>query len=806
VDGEFAAFLVAAGSACVGIAALIWALRVTEGARGSLQRWKDRVRELEDRIARWDAVFGAHPGVVLIWDEETAGVSETDWGAPKAFGSPLALASLLRFSTGTGGADALRILQGLSAFEARDTSGAAVRLTAALARLRREGAPFSITISTPNGVYVEVDGRTAGARAVVWVLDTSVRGLAETGGSGRIDGGAHQVIARDPAAFLEMLADGPFLAWRMSSLLRLEWANDSYLTALEAKSLDQAISRNLALDQAATDQARAVIESGQASEELRKVAVGGVLKTLRVVMRPAAVAGGVNCLAFDVTEVEAAREQLSRQSKAHDETLNYLAEGVAVFGADKRLIFHNRAFAAMWDLDPAFLADRPSHAQWLDEMKQMGRLPAHASYAEWRASELALYQEVNALPEALWVTPDGRTLRVARQRHPMGGLLLLFSDITDELTLRTQYNELVQVQKAALDRLHEAVAVFGLVGLLKLSNAAFASMWGLTDDALVMDLAFDQIVEMCQPLFHDRATWGQVRARITDPSPEARQEFHGEMRRSDESVLTFLTRPLPDGRTLVAFMDITADRKVEEALRDRAEAFQAADRLKTEFVQNVSYQLRNPLQAIHGNAEMLSHQLFGPLNDRQSDQVGAILTASGSLSKLIDNIMDVAMVEAGEVLLELGEVDVRAAIVESIGMTQTKAADTQVQVRVDVDDSVGVITADETRIRQILFNLLTNAFRFTDSGDQITVGARRVEGMVRLWVADTGRGIPHDQQVLAFESFQGTDRRGAGLGLALVRSFVQLHGGWVAMTSEPGEGTTVTCYLPVEAPLPLAAE
>lgn len=199
-------------------------------------------------------------------------------------------------------------------------------------------------------------------------------------------------------------------------------------------------------------------------------------------------------------------------------------------------------------------------------------------------------------------------------------------------------------------------------------------MWKIEAEKLENDMAFDKVVEACQPLFHDRAVWSQVRARITDPSPEARTEYRGEMRRSDETVLKFLTRPLPDGATLVAFQDITADRRVEEALRDRAEAFEVADRLKTQFVENVSYQLRNPLQAIHGNAEMLSHKLFGPLNDRQVEQVASIIEASGSLSKLIDNILDVAMVEAGNVQLDLAPVDIYETLTESVQMAASRRA------------------------------------------------------------------------------------------------------------------------------------
>jgi signal transduction histidine kinase len=481
--------------------------------------------------------------------------------------------------------------------------------------------------------------------------------------------------------------------------------------------------------------------------------------------------------------------------------LNHLAEGVAVFGADKRLVFHNNAFEALWGLEPSFLADRPSHAAWLDHLKEKRKLPAHANYAEWRAGELALYQEVAELPEGLWVLPDGRVLRIARQRHPGGGLLLVFSDITNELTLRSQYNALLQTQKAALDKLHEAVVVFGLDGRLKLSNAAFAAMWKLDPESIEQDHPFDRVVEACEPLFHDRAVWAQVRARITDPSPEARTEYRGEMRRSDHTVLKFLTRPLPDGATLVAFQDISADRRIEEALRDRAEALEAADKLKTQFVENVSYQLRNPLQVVHGNAEMLQLKLFGPLNDRQVEHVGSILDASGSLIKLIENILDVAMVEAGNVQLDLGPVDVFETLGESVQMAASKARDTEVPIKIVCDPKIGLIEGDSKRLKQVIVNLLANSLRHTERGDSIICGAERLDGVVRIYVQDTGKGMAFDAQARAFDSFESGDRRGAGLGLALVRSFIEMHRGWVAMSSEPGRGTTVSCHLPASAPV-----
>ncbi len=795
MDGGFASLLVAAGAAAIAVASLLWALRVTDSARGTVEVWKKRVRDLEDKVAWADAVFGAFPGVVLIW-EDLATDSEGEWGSPRIYGSPLALAGLLRFSDNAAAAESsVRILQGLSLFDATDSTGANTRLAPVLGRLRRDGAPFSLKITTPDGVYVEADGRTAGARAVVWLLDAGVRGVEDSGI--RVEGG-REIIARDPTAFLEMWNGAPFMAWRVSGALKLEWANPDYLTALEARSLDQAIQRNLQLDQGAVDLARKAIDTGEAQEETRSAVIAGQLRTMRIRVSP--VAGGAAGVALDVTDAEAAHDLLAKQQRAHDETLDHLAEGIAVFDAGKKLVFHNRAFEQMWNLDAGFLQDRPAHAAWLDHLKEKRKLPAHANYAEWRARELALYQEVAELPQDFWVLPDGRMLRIARQRHPSGGLLMIFSDITNEVALKSSYDALLQTQKAALDKLHEAVVVFGLDGRLKLSNAAFSTMWRLDEGAISEGMAFDAVIGACEKLFHDKAEWAKVRGRITDPSPEARTEYRGEMRRSDESVLKFLTRPLPDGATLVAFQDITADRRVEDALRERAEAFETADKLKGQFVENVSYQLRNPLQAIYGNAEMLAHKVFGPLNDRQIEQVDSIIEASGSLSKLIDNILDVAMVEAGNVVLDPAPMDVYEAITESVQMAASKARDTEVPIRVKCDPKIGTINADQKRITQVIVNLLSNALRHTERGDTITVSAERLDGVVRLTVSDTGKGMAFDQQARAFDSFESGDRRGAGLGLALVRSFVEMHGGWVALQSEPGRGVTVTCHLPEHAP------
>jgi signal transduction histidine kinase len=696
---------------------------------------------------------------------------------------------------GVGDSPAVRILQGLAGFKGRDSAGGDAYLAPALTRLRREGESFSLTFSTAQGMFVEVDGRTAGPRAVVWILDSSAKGAADGASQAGRNDDVRRAIARDPAAFLDMLTRAPFLAWRLSGQGKLEWANEAYLSALESKSLDQAVQRNLLIDSRAVDQSRRAIEIGGEIEEIRHIVVRGERRAFRVLMFP--VAGAVGGMAFDVTDVETARAERDRIVQAHDATLDALNEAVVVFGPDRRVMFHNRAFMALFNIDPAFIAEQPTHASWLDLMKERRRLPAHANDPEWRANELLAYQEMADLPETLWQLPEGKTLRVARRRHPLGGLMLVFSDITTETLLKSRYASLHQVQRAALDRLHEGVVVFGLDGRMQLRNAAFDAIWRI--DPLDMEGAIDidRVIELCTPLHHETDIWDRIKGRITDPSPDARQEDRGEMRRSDGSIVSFISRPLPDGATLIAFLDITASRRVEEALRDRAEAFEAADRLKTEFVENVSYHLRTPLQTIQGYAEVLAKLMAGPLNDRQRDVIQMVLAGADNLSRLVDSVLEVAMIEAGRLELNLADVPVQDLVVEAVTLAGAKAREHEVKIEIAVAPGVGRIRADGARLRQALANLMSNALRFTEKGDVVTIGAERRDGMVRLYVSDTGRGISYDDQAGAFDHFVSHDRRGAGLGLALVRSFIELHDGWVALESEPGRGTTVSCYIPV---------
>ncbi len=794
-------FLIVAISLAVALLAGLFALRSvmqrSSTESGTSNGLSEKYTELEQKLSRMDSIFGAYPGLIMIWEEKIPD-PESDWGQPKIYGSPAAMASMQRFAEPGKSRDVARsILGGLGDMDTISNDDEMLTLRTHLGLLRRKGEPFSISIVLPGGNVIEADGRVAGRQVVLWLEDASIRGEDERTAISRFES-QKDLAAQDPVGFIDMLTRAPFPVWRTSGAGRVVWVNPAYVDAVGAESDAEVLGQQIQLDSHAAEDARGVLSSYKPIETIRNVIIDGRRKPAMITMFP--ISGGVVGMAMDATETAALKETLTRHIRAHDEMLNNMDEAIVIFGGDQRMGFHNTAFANLFKLDEGWFKNRHSHSEWLDHLREKSRLPQEPDYSDWKQRELSYYTDwPDEVPDEIWTLADGTNLRLARMRDPQGGISLLFSDITNSVTLQSQFNTLINVQTATLDKLSEGIAVFGPDGRLKLSNTAFAKLWNLSDEDTKDNPPFARLIEKCLPLYHDRMFWSELKARTTDPNPEVRLHVDGEINRSDDSMLTWLSRPLPDGATLVAWDDVTSARRTEAALIERAEALATADRLKSEFVGHVSYQLRTPLTTISGYADFLQNQGAGELNDKQSEYIFAIQSASDELAKTIADILDIAAIDANVLDLDLGDVDVRALLEQSLDYVATKAEDTKKSLVLDCPEDVGIIRADEQRLKQVVYNLLSNAVRFTKPGDVIELGARRGKnGGVTIWVKDDGVGIPSDKQPQVFESFKST-RGGAGLGLSLVQKFVEQHGGWVDLESEEGEGTHVTIYLPKEA-------
>jgi signal transduction histidine kinase len=236
-------------------------------------------------------------------------------------------------------------------------------------------------------------------------------------------------------------------------------------------------------------------------------------------------------------------------------------------------------------------------------------------------------------------------------------------------------------------------------------------------------------------------------------------------------------------------------------LDEKSRELEAASRHKSEFLANMSHELRTPLNAILGFSQVLRERLFGDVNEKQEEYLDDILTSANHLLALINDILDLSKVEAGQVELELAPFSLKEALERGIVMVRERATKDGVEVALTALPDVDVITGDERRIRQVIFNLLSNAVKFTPAGGAVDVSAAQLNGEVRVSVADTGPGIAAKDHERIFEEFQQTEAgaeqgEGTGLGLALSKQLVELHGGRIWVDSKLGHGSTFVFTLP----------
>jgi len=228
----------------------------------------------------------------------------------------------------------------------------------------------------------------------------------------------------------------------------------------------------------------------------------------------------------------------------------------------------------------------------------------------------------------------------------------------------------------------------------------------------------------------------------------------------------------------------------------------AANRHKSEFLSNMSHELRTPLNAIIGFSEVLLERLFGELNAKQADYLHDILESGKHQLALVNDILDLAKVEAGRMDLELSSFSLQETIDSGVMMVRERAARKGIALKVDSDQSVNAIEADERKVKQVLFNLLSNAVKFTPEGGTITVRTHAASDAVEISVRDTGIGIAPEDQQRIFEEFAqaGSGKNvdaSTGLGLTLAKRFVELHGGAMTVESAVGLGSTFTFSLPL---------
>lgn len=688
----------------------------------------------------------------------------------------------------------------------------ATGLAEAVEVLRADGTAFTLRVETADGGRV-LDARgqrlpaTAGSPHcdAVWLRDVTDAAGAET----RLSRKTTELMAQN--AGLRHVLDGLAMPiWVRGPDLALVYSNRAYARAVDEDTPAAAVAAGKEIASGPGGWGRGLAEAaladGEAHTRSLHIVVGGKRRLHEMTEFPIGdedAAWGVAGIAVDQTEAEDARIELAHHVAAHAEVLEKLGTGMAIFGPDAHLQFFNVAFSMMWGFDTDWLESGPTHGEILEDLRSRRMYPEQQDFQDYKRQRLELYTTLIDTHEELLYLPNERVIRVVVSPHPLGGLIFINEDVTDRLTLERSYNTLIAVQSETLNNLHEGIAVYGSDSCLKLFNPAFSRIWRLDPAFLREEPRMVEVVDAAKDLFRYKGSWESFRDQIIANSAD-RTARAGRFERADGTILDYAAVPLPDGAMLFTYIDVTDSVAIHRALRERNEALVAADRLKSEFITNVSYELRTPLNTIIGFTEILARQYFGTLNPRQVEYSEGILEASRQLLALIDDILDLALIESGRLELDLAPTDVAKMVDAVAGLTREHARKVGISLVVDCDRNIGVFTADERRIKQALFNLVSNAIKYTPSGGRLVILGRRDRDDVLLSVRDTGSGIAEEYRDRVFEKFERGDGRdghgGIGLGLALVRSFVLLHGGEVALESTVGKGTCVTLRLPATPP------
>jgi signal transduction histidine kinase len=740
---------VTTGAVALALAAGLWAL-AEQNRAGKLRRaLRQSGARTRAAVGERDALLAAGREALIVWGR--------DGQVPLTYGS-----AEMMLNACLAGPDATLVSQALDGLSDR-------------------GYGFTLIAKDKEARAFSIRGRAVGGMAAVWIEEEAI-------------------VVREGLDFRAILDALPIPVWLRDKTLALAWGNQNFLAATGAKDTEAATTAQTALDRTERDLAATARSQGIPYEARRFSVIGGQRRALAFTETPVDGAGIVGS-AIDVTDVAAAEAKLQQHLDAHADTLDKLATAVAIFGRDQKLTFYNQAFVRLWDLSDKWLESHPSDGEIIDRLREGRKLPEQRDYQAWKRERLSLYETQRDYPsEELWHVPSGKTLRVVSQPHPFGGLTFLYEDVTEKLALETSYKTLTKVQSATLDTLQEAVAVFGPDGKLKLHNAAFLKIWDLTEKDLGGEPHVRSIAAACADKFGDEQVWERLIQSIVSGAPSRRD--WGEIERNDRTILSLTLSPLPDGATLVTFADVTDRSRIESALRERNEALEAADNLKSDFIKHVSYELRTPLNTILGFAEHLASGIPGELNRAQSSYVQDIVAGSNTLKDLINNILDLSLIEAGALRLELERIDL-ASLLNGVAATAREwAAKVNLELAVDIASDAGIFLGDERRIQQVVFNLLTNAIKYTPAGGTITLSGIIVGEDVQIAVADNGPGLAPDVKANVFDRFaakhRSGQRAGAGLGLALVNRFVELHDGWVEIESgiSAGAGTLVRCHFP----------
>ncbi|MDG2187301.1 MAG: PAS-domain containing protein [Hyphomicrobiales bacterium] len=415
--------------------------------------------------------------------------------------------------------------------------------------------------------------------------------------------------------------------------------NENYLNLCNSENLQEVIKNN---EQLIPIQE---LENNSNLPSKKRVIIGGeqyVFTIKRIKKNNSYIYSAIDC-----TEEENHYGILSKQNESNLHLMNQLTDPVTIYGQDESLVFFNMSFKIFSSLEENYLAERPNESEILDNLRYKNLIPTQVNFAEWKKKQLDIYKTLDNR-EQWWYLPDGRTIRVISQPNPMGGVTHIYENHTDRLALENETKLLSSIQKQTIDNLSEGIALFGTDGKVKLINPKFIGLWNVRKN--IEGIHIKQLLkiigdEINKDLFDDIY-------RNVVSSGLTRRDHSGIINYSNDKIIFYKSSILPDGSILYTFTDITDSYRIEEALKEKNDALIQADKIKTIFMNNISYELRAPLQNIIGFSELLEDKMSKVSKKEQRSYISDIKKSGNELHYQINQILEITSLESGKISLQ----------------------------------------------------------------------------------------------------------------------------------------------------------
>ena len=656
-------------------------------------------------------------------------------------------------------------------------------IVAALVELEETGRPFQLMLRDRSELLHEVFARPQGALARLTIrdaahIDAEMRALKRRLGQIESD---FELLNHQLAAVQHIFAHGSMVIWTRSLEGNVNWSHGSIRTSQGTVSAhDVALVVSARAQFAGTEAEAGAARESRATPARARVQIVPGGADAPVPLDSVEIDAGADHVvgfAVDGSQAATAERSLVRFVKTMTDTFAHLDAGLAIFDRQGKLFLFNPALTRIWRADPVWLASRPSMREIIDELRVRRRLPEQADFHGWRNRLLGLFDNADEAEfEDLWHLADGSNIRVTCRPHPDGALAFVFDDVTERVNLEQSYRNSIDLRHAILDRLDEGIAVFGPDGETQFVNRAFHRVWQFDADAVTRESHARAVVPLLAAATEEESVWRRLESFIT--GEESRGSWGARLTLADGRALSARFAPLPDGSTMAVFADVTDSERIALALRERNEALEAAEAMRTELLDEIAHRLRTPLNSVAGFGELLLDERTGTLTDTQRDYAGNIVQAAQQLGEAVSGVSD--MVELPEAAANLGPgpPHLEDLIERTRRLLERRAAEHDVRLRVGLEAPVGEAPGQDGQMAQILFNLTHDAINRCPPGGAVVLGASRTGEALQVWtsetLADGGSGLP---------------------GIELLRRQVSLENGLVEIDRRPGDGVLrVTCH------------